>query len=318
MAVGCPSALQIFEQSYKMRLSMLIPTFPKFSPLTIDTKKDVEHLTKQFEPYSDFNFTSLLCWNTDGSTSVSHLNNNLIVKFPDYVTNEPVYTFIGSDVVTQSLTTILKTVGKLELVPESVIEHIEQPELFKIEEDEDQFDYIYSTAHHADLAGGHFKNKRKLLGRFIRKHGHNTSAEEIDLRNPATREHIEAIFEKWVLQKATSKSEADQERIALKRLVEFSEHLDISGHIVRIDGEPAGFSITESLGNKFAIYHFQKTLKDYDFLDIHLTRISSEQLFKNGAHYINWEQDLGIPGLRQAKTNYKPIRMLKKYSIELA
>lgn len=296
----------------------MIAEFPTFTPLTIEVKEDVESITRRFEPYSDFNFTSLLCWNTDGSTSVSRLKKNLIVTFPDYVTNKPVYTFIGNDEVTTCITEVLKIVKKLELVPESVVEKIDQPEQFIIKEDENQFDYVYSTSHHAELAGSHFKNKRKLLGRFIRKHGHNTSVEEVDLNDPATGKHIKAVFELWAKQKNTDQSSADQERKALERLVEFSEYLSVSGHIVMIDSEPAGFSITESLGNKHAIYHFQKTLKDYDFLDIHLTRISSEQLFRNGAHFINWEQDLGIPGLRQAKTNYRPVRMLKKYSIELA
>ncbi len=33
--------------------------------------------------------------------------------------------------------------------------------------------------------------------------------------------------------------------------------------------------------------------------------------------YINREQDLGIPNLRYAKTNYHPIKMVKKYVLNL-
>lgn len=295
----------------------MIATFPSFSNLTIETRADIEAFTKTFEPYSDFNFTSLLCWNINDSTAVSNCNGNLVIRFPDYLSGEPIYTFIGNENVTDTLLTILGTVNRLELVPESAIHHIDTPELFVIKEDTDQFDYIYSTEDHARLQGGRFKSKRKLLGRFIRNHGHRTIAEEINFQDPKTTERIQHIFDEWAQQKNTSQNEAAQERIALKRLIEHAHHFDLSGHIVHIDEKSVGFSVTEVLENEFAIYHFQKTLKDYEFLDIHLTRISSEHLFRKGAKYINWEQDLGIPGLRHAKTNYKPVRMLKKYSIEL-
>ena len=31
--------------------------------------------------------------------------------------------------------------------------------------------------------------------------------------------------------------------------------------------------------------------------------------------YYNWEQDLGIPGLRYSKEKYKPIFYLKKFTV---
>lgn len=295
----------------------MIAKFPLFTPLTLEVKADVERLTARFEPYSDFNFTSLLCWNTDGSTSVSEINDNLVVKFPDYITGKPIYTFIGNNDVDESITTVLKTVGRLELVPESVIEEIDKPDAYTIAEDTDQFDYVYSLAHHSSLSGGHFKSKRKMLGRFVRKHGHETTVKEIDLNDPKVAEQVKLIFDTWAKQKNTSESDVKQEREALERLVDFSESLNISGHIVSVGGEPAGFSVTEILDNNFAIYHFHKTLHEYDALDVHLTRLTSEQLYNRGAEHINWEQDLGIPGLRAAKSSYKPVKMLKKYSVEL-
>jgi hypothetical protein len=42
---------------------------------------------------------------------------------------------------------------------------------------------------------------------------------------------------------------------------------------------------------------------------------SARQLLKKGKKYTNIEQDLGLPGLRQAKRSYAPAVMLKKYTI---
>ncbi len=39
----------------------MLPQFPQFKPLELTDKSDIEAITKQHLPYSDFNFVSL--WN---------------------------------------------------------------------------------------------------------------------------------------------------------------------------------------------------------------------------------------------------------------
>ncbi|MCA1638525.1 MAG: hypothetical protein LC768_09365, partial [Acidobacteria bacterium] len=63
----------------------MIPSFPHFRNLRADDKEAVESFTNQFPPYSDFNFTSLWCWNVSEKIQVSQLYGNLIVRFTDYV-----------------------------------------------------------------------------------------------------------------------------------------------------------------------------------------------------------------------------------------
>src|SRR6185369_9800822 len=75
----------------------MLPKFPEFKKLELSDKADIEAITNKYPPYSDFNFTSMWCWDTRGEMMVSELNNNLVVKFADYITGEPFYSFIGTN-----------------------------------------------------------------------------------------------------------------------------------------------------------------------------------------------------------------------------
>ncbi len=295
----------------------MIKTFPDFTPLDAKLRSEITKICSQFEPYSDFNFTSLLCWDTDGSTSVSLLEGNLVIRLPDYLSGKPVYSIIGENNIDGCISELLKVAKHLELVPESTVKKIQNPESYLIKEDLDQFDYIYSLADHATLAGGRFKTKRKLLARYLNTYGNATVISEVRLDDPFIKEQVESTFDRWASQKSADGSDK-QERKALLRLLQFSDELKIKGYLVTVAGKVAGFSITEVVDAEFAIYHFQKTLREYPHLDIYLTKISSEQLREHGCTYINWEQDLGIEGLRSSKQGYQPAYTLKKYSISFA
>src|SRR4051812_16029246 len=101
----------------------MIPKFPDFKRLEISDRADVEAITKQFPPSSDFNFTSMWCWDTHGEIRLSQLNGNLIVKFTDYLTGEPFFSFVGTNKVNETAEKLLELskkealVQKLKLVP---------------------------------------------------------------------------------------------------------------------------------------------------------------------------------------------------------
>ena len=103
----------------------MLPVFPNFKNLEISDKEDIEYITHQFPPYSDFNFVSLWAWNTQGKIEISQLNNNLVVKFQDYLDNNYFYSFIGMHDVLTSIEKLLsasKAKGfgeELKLIPEN-------------------------------------------------------------------------------------------------------------------------------------------------------------------------------------------------------
>src|SRR3989338_2938897 len=56
----------------------MIPQFPQFKRVEITDREAVEAHTHKYEPYSDFNFTSLWAWDTNGERMISELNGNLV------------------------------------------------------------------------------------------------------------------------------------------------------------------------------------------------------------------------------------------------
>ena len=107
------------------------------------------------------------------------------------------------------------------------------------------------------------------------------------------------------------------ELIALDRLFDNLACLDVELTLCVVNGEIAGFSVQELLHGRYAICHFEKADRSGKF-PVHLpTKLAVEAVRSlNGrVAVVNWEQDLGIPGLRTSKTSYRPIALLKKYAI---
>lgn len=104
----------------------MIPKFPNMKPLAIADKREVESFTEKFPPYSDFNFLSMWSWDTEGQMALSQLNDNLVVRFTDYSTGEPFYSFIGRRNIDATAGTLLETSASqglslsLKLVPHEV------------------------------------------------------------------------------------------------------------------------------------------------------------------------------------------------------
>lgn len=73
----------------------MIPEFPQFKVLELSDKGDIEVFTKKFPPYSDFNFVSMWSWDIKGDMRISQLNDNLVVRFTDYLTGNPFFSFFG-------------------------------------------------------------------------------------------------------------------------------------------------------------------------------------------------------------------------------
>ena len=83
------------------------------------------------------------------------------------------------------------------------------------------------------------------------------------------------------------------------------KELDLIGGAIRVDGEIQAFAIAEQLGPGIAVCHFEKALSGIQGLGPLINQWFALYGLKDFT-FINREQDLGIPGLRQAKQSYRP------------
>lgn len=296
--------------------------FPAFERLHLKHRNKLQTFAKRYLPYSDFNFVSMYTYNTDDSAAISMLNGNLVLKFLDYMDDTPFFTFLGNKDVEKTvdmLTMKAKDYGftpVLKLVPEDSLKNSNiDSKKYDIQEDRDNFDYIYSLKDISELHGKNYEMQRNLVNRFTRRVP-DFKVEALDMKDPFVREEILRLCEKWNNNKGDSDHSFDREFNAIKRAVDVADILGLVCLGIWIDGKLAAFSISEYIPNyKYVVAHYRKADVIYPGIYQYMEHETASYLYKLGAEFMNYEQDLGIEGLRRSKSSWNPVYYLKKYTI---
>ena len=294
--------------------------FPEFQPITTNIKNAVEAITCQFPPYSDFNFASMFSWDTQETMAVSVLNENLLVQFTDYRTNEPFLSLLGASAIEDTIISLLQYCAQngikqeLGLVPETVINHIKHKEDFSIQDDPDARDYIIDAKAFSELQGDTYASKRNSINRFKASNSDNVRINSIELTTDYVADILDT-FERWRITSNRSAEETAKELRAIEKLAEATDYFNLEVLGIYIQDQMVAFSIYELLDNGYAIGHFEKALISYHGLFDFLKHQTASRLVGKGVRFINYEQDLGIEGLRKAKQLLHPVTYLKKYTI---
>ncbi len=304
----------------------MIPLFPTFKKIDLEDRHSIESHTDQYLPYSDFNFTNLWSWdpNEKNGRMISDLHGNLVVWFTDYRTNEPALSFLGTKRVKETAIELLAYAQennlkpKLSFIVEETALELQKDAVFNIEEDKNNFDYVFSVAKLAKPQGTTFKSKRHLANRFNRENPQAVFS-ICNFSDADTRDKIVSVFKRWENKKIAEKKsyEIKHEEIALGRLLQTATDHKLIFSCISIDGEMLGFSLDEILTNHYAISHFLKADSSHKGVYEFLNERVAEYLLTRDVTWWNWEQDLNIEGLRQLKMSYRPVSFLKKYKVSL-
>jgi hypothetical protein len=299
----------------------MISQFPHFKKLDLNHKNDIEQIVGLHVPYSDFNFTSMWSYNVEGDMQVSILNNNLVVLFRDYITNDPFYSFIGTEKLDLTIKELFLQAKKisitphLKLIPEVVVNNLPKKNFdFEVKEDRDNFDYVVNIEDLSSLEGKMNADKRREINKLMRNHP-GLSIELLDLTSNKTHKEIEEVFISWQISKNKKWSDVEHELIAIKRLLNDLKQYKITCVGVKKNKKLIAFSISEEVPRGYVMGHFMKADGSYDGIFRYLQKITADHFLTKGSKYLNCEQDLGIPGLRKAKLLWRPTHHLKKYII---
>jgi uncharacterized protein len=298
----------------------LIPLFPNFKNLELNDKEEFENFTKKFEPFSDYNFLSLWAYNTEKDTRISILSNNLVLRFRDYITNEPFYSFLGKDEALNTINELLELSKKegfkeeLKLIPEANIEALSDSDYLNILEDRDSFDYILSIDDLSQLNGDKFHTHKNFVNRFNKTHG-SCHLATLNLLDPVIHDQILNVFYTWELKRKKSRDETVHELSAIQRILRDANKFNNITLGVYDREILIGFIIASLEQMDYAISHFAKADMDYQGIFYFMYHNLAIELKEYGYKYLNNEQDMGIPGLRKSKEQWNPSHYLKKYII---
>ena len=168
-------------------------------------------------------------------------------------------------------------------------------------------DYLFHKSKLQTLKGRDLSSRRNLLHQLTHSH-------QLDVKPLTEGERADAwnVTELWQSHSSLSKEQTDY--YSCKDALEFMEPLELFGRIAYADGEVIGYTIGELLTPKTALLHVVKANHAYKGAVPFLNQDFAQNL-PDSVEWINMEQDLGIPSLRQAKKAYDPDRLVTKWRI---
>ncbi|SIQ52775.1 hypothetical protein SAMN05920897_11061 [Alkalispirochaeta americana] len=288
---------------------MTIPRYPDVAPLSF-SQRDALHprLALLPEGISEFTFAGLYLFRDTYAYRVSSLPGDHLVVAGEREGSPFCMLPCGLPQDPDLLGDLLGRFGYIKGLGEPQADEswvwLEQ-QGYTIQEDRDNFDYLYLRTDLAELAGKRYHKKRNHVNAFI----NNYLYDERPL-TPENREDALSILERW-----QASREDRNDYIAAREALERFQELDLRGYLVYVDNEPAAYTLGEPLmkGRSFVV-HFEKALDHYRGIYQFINKAFATILPR---HYtwINREQDLGDPGLRQAKMTYRPWGFVKKYRV---
>jgi hypothetical protein len=294
-----------------------IAKYPEFTKLQLKHKRVFDRYAHRFGYYCDFNFANLFSWDIDDNVNISFLNSNLIIRRQDYVKGKYFYSLLGSNKIDETLEELLEDVKVLNFVPDVVVRNIKNKEEFRITSERDNYDYIFNVKDLVELKGKKYKNVRNRLNKFKKEFADydKLSVVTTSVVNLDRFKCFQDVFYTWEISKGLCENETDREKRALNRLLEHSHYLNLLIIEIKLGDELVAFSINNIASPGYAVTHFEKAIKIHKYFTSYVIHECAKMQDRFGINTVNWEDDLGYPGLRQNKSSYRPTEMLNKYQI---
>ena len=177
--------------------------------------------------------------------------------------------------------------------------------------DRDNDDYVYPVHQLAALGGRRMHQKKNHYNYFV---AHNQF--ECLPVTKSLKPDLLAVQEGWL----ATKVERDEipphqlrhEAESVREILEHLDDLNLLGLAIRVGGRIEGFTLGEVVKPDTAQVHLEKANPAIRGIFVALVSHFCRAL-PQAMTYVNREQDLGLPGLRQSKESLKPDHMIRKF-----
>ena len=177
-----------------------------------------------------------------------------------------------------------------------------------VESVRDRYDYIYRRTDLATLHGRHLDAKRNHIHRFLAKHP------DFEYR-PLTPEYFDEcrrLTEIWQGEKAASDT-IDAEHLVMETIFSNWDALGMIGGSIFVDDHMVAFTYGSAITTDTFDVCVEKADRHVEGAFAIINQQFAEHLPEQYI-YLNREEDMGIPGLRQAKLSYHP-EILLTYNV---
>ena len=183
---------------------------------------------------------------------------------------------------------------------------------YLVERDRDEDDYVYEVTDLVELKGRKYEQKRHHIGRFLRENPDY----EYETMNSLTALDCMRVALEWMERRDSDDAIVRAEMTGIVEALQNFEELGLRGGLIRIDDRIEAFTLGEALSDDTVVIHTEKA--DPSFTGLYQV-INRDYLKQEWSYmrFVNREEDMGIPGLRQAKRSYCPVRMIEKYTVRL-
>lgn len=287
-----------------------------FERLGFGKKPEYDRLLQQSGRGCEYSFANLYMWGrqeaaiVDGSLLLfSQFGRSSVYPFP-IINGEPkpVLDALIADAARRGIRCRITSLSDRDC---ALLEEL-YPGKFQFYPDRDSYDYVYSIDALADLKGKKLQRKRNHLNRFNAAHP-DSRAVPMDEGNLALARDFAAA---WHLRRREADPESDfhLEQIALRRAFCHFRELEMEGMLL-MEGENI---LAITLGSRMSPdtfdIHFEKAREGVDGAYAAINAAFARHLREKypELRYLDREDDLGLPGLRQAKLTFCPEFLIEK------
>lgn len=293
--------------------------FPQFSAIHINMFQEVTDFCRNLDAgVSEFSFSNIYLDSQKYQYAIARLSNDTLILAGE----SPAREFEGID-LSGKFFSIMGAPPSVELVEglfsqgyywknmtASIYEelgHQLEQRGYRVLEDRDNFDYLYRRTDLASLQGKSFHKKKNLVNAFTS--AYQSQVKPLDVY---TVPEARLVLESW---RKTRPEDDPGDFTQCAWALDHFQQFNFAGVLVFADGVPVGFSLGEFIqqGRMFVVL-FEKGINSYKGVYQFVNRSQALNLPAT-VELINREQDLGNPGLRQAKMTYRPVDFTKKFLV---
>lgn len=290
----------------------------EFKPFRIEDKAQIDsYFSVHHYEQIDCTFNTLFLWQDAYQTSWAEQDGILFIRagagkdtffMPPFAKEEE--NFVHGLALIHEEYDKLGLPFRLKSASSWVTEQIERlvPGKYDFIEDRDNEEYIYRTDDMIRLPGKKLRMKKNHLNGFLRQYA-DYQYEAITKENL---EDAKAGIHDWFLRHG----DIEEEEQAIKRCFDHWDALGVKGAVIRIYGKVEAFTNGDSINEKMAHIIFEKANPEIRGLYQAINRDFLMHEFVE-TEFVNREEDLGLPGLREAKMGYHPDHLTEKYDVVL-